>query len=40
MHAVSFLNKKLFLVKNLIITQKKADWVQSNKNIPLVYVIH
>lgn len=35
-HAVS-LNQKVFPIKPLIITQKKADWVQSNKNVPFVY---
>lgn len=35
-HAVS-LNQKVFPIKPLIITQKKADWVQSNQNVPFVY---
>lgn len=35
-HAVS-LNQKVFPLKTLIITQKKADWVQSNQNIPFIY---
>lgn len=33
MHAFSFLNQNLFLIKYLIIMQNKVDWEQSKQNI-------